>query len=93
MCSKLTMKTPERRQWCRSGVFIVNFEQANAVGNLFEMLWKSIVATSFIKICFWFINPFLTHALILCPLKRPENIFFFQVFSGSIKWQHRPEMG
>ena len=25
-CSKLTIKTPERRQLCRSGVFIVNFE-------------------------------------------------------------------
>ena len=25
-CSKLTIKIPERRQWCRSGVFIVNFE-------------------------------------------------------------------
>ena len=22
----LTIKTPEQRQWCRSGVFIVNFE-------------------------------------------------------------------
>ena len=28
--SKLTLKTPERRQWHRSGVFIVNFEQVNA---------------------------------------------------------------
>ena len=27
ICSKLTIKTPERRQWCRSGVFIVNFGQ------------------------------------------------------------------
>ena len=26
MCSKLTMKTPERRRWRLSGVFIVNFE-------------------------------------------------------------------
>ena len=26
MCSKLTIKTPERHQWRRSGVFIVNFE-------------------------------------------------------------------
>ena len=28
ICSKLTIKTPERRQhhWCRSGVFNVNFE-------------------------------------------------------------------
>ena len=27
ICSKLTIKTPERRQWGRSNVFIVNFEQ------------------------------------------------------------------
>ena len=27
ICSKLTMKTPEPRQFTRSGVFIVNFEQ------------------------------------------------------------------
>ena len=26
ICLKLTIKTPERRQWRRSGVFIVNFE-------------------------------------------------------------------
>ena len=26
ICSNLTIKTLERRHWCRSGVFIVNFE-------------------------------------------------------------------
>ena len=26
MCSKLTIKTPERRHWRRSDVFILNFE-------------------------------------------------------------------
>ena len=26
ICSKITLKTPELRQWRRSGVFIVNFE-------------------------------------------------------------------
>ena len=26
MCLKLTIKIPERRQWRRSGIFIVNFE-------------------------------------------------------------------
>ena len=26
ICSKLAIKTPERCQWCRPGVFIVNFE-------------------------------------------------------------------
>ena len=27
ICSKLTKKTLERRQWRRSGVFVFNFEQ------------------------------------------------------------------
>ena len=26
ICAKLTIKTPERHHWPRSGVFIVNFE-------------------------------------------------------------------
>ena len=26
ICSKLTVKIPEQRQWCRFGIFIVNFE-------------------------------------------------------------------
>ena len=26
ICSKLTIKIPERRQWRRSGVFIINFK-------------------------------------------------------------------
>ena len=29
--SKLTIKTPEQRQWGRSGVFIVNFEHISYV--------------------------------------------------------------
>ena len=32
LCSKLTIKTPERRQWRRAGVFINNFEQVLLVG-------------------------------------------------------------
>ena len=31
MCSKLTIKTPEQRQWRRSGVFAVNFEHITHV--------------------------------------------------------------
>ena len=30
ICLKLKLKKPERRQWLRSGVFIVNFEQVKA---------------------------------------------------------------
>ena len=29
ICSELTIKTPERGQWHRSGVFIVNFEHTS----------------------------------------------------------------
>ena len=35
ICSKLTTKTLERRQWCRFGVFIVNFEY---ISHLFLLL-------------------------------------------------------
>ena len=31
ICSKLTIKTPERRHWRRSCVFIVNFEQISNI--------------------------------------------------------------
>ena len=31
VCSKLTIKIPERRHWRRSGVFIVNLEQFHAL--------------------------------------------------------------
>ena len=31
ICSKLTTKTPERRQWSHSGVIIINFERVSNV--------------------------------------------------------------
>ena len=37
ICSKLTIKTPERRQWRRSGVFIVDFEH-RTYGNTRQIL-------------------------------------------------------
>ena len=45
-CSKLTIKTPERHQLCRSGVFIVNFEQISHIILVFPLLTlnKSIPA-------------------------------------------------
>ena len=36
--SKLTIKTPERPQWRRSGVFIVNFEHISHLVLLFLLL-------------------------------------------------------
>ena len=39
--SKLTIKTPERRQWRRSGVFIVNFEHISHLVLVFLKLTLS----------------------------------------------------
>ena len=36
--SKLAIKTPERRQWRRSGVFIVNFEHVSHLVLVFEQV-------------------------------------------------------
>ena len=38
ICSKLTIKTSELRQWCRSGVFIVNVEHISHLFLVFLLL-------------------------------------------------------
>ena len=38
VCSDLTIKTPERRYWRRSGVFIVNFEHISLLVLVFLLL-------------------------------------------------------
>ena len=38
ICSKLTIKTPERCRWYRSGVFIVSFEHISHLGLVFLLL-------------------------------------------------------
>ena len=38
VCSKLTIKTPERRHWLRSSVFIVNFEHISHLALVFLLL-------------------------------------------------------
>ena len=38
ICSKLTIKTPERRQWSRSGVVIINFEHIPHLVLMFLLL-------------------------------------------------------
>ena len=37
ICSKLTIKIPEQRQWLRFGVFIVNFEQISRIAQVFQL--------------------------------------------------------
>ena len=41
ICSKLTIKMPEWRQWRRSGVFIVNFEDISHLVLVFLLLTLS----------------------------------------------------
>ena len=41
MCSKLTLKIPERRHWRRSGVGIVNFELISHLDLVFLLLTLS----------------------------------------------------
>ena len=38
ICSKLTIKMPERRHWRRSGIFIVNFEHISHLLLVFLLL-------------------------------------------------------
>ena len=41
ICSKSTIKTPERRHWCRSGFFIVNFEHISHLVLVLQLLTLS----------------------------------------------------
>ena len=44
VCSKLTLKTPERHPWCCSGVFIVNFEHISHLVLVFYCwLWAGML--------------------------------------------------
>ena len=38
ICSKLIIKTPERRQRCRFGIFIVNFKKISHIFRVFPLL-------------------------------------------------------
>ena len=42
ICSKLTIKTPERRDWRRSGVSIVDFEHISHLALVFLLLTSNI---------------------------------------------------
>ena len=97
-CSKLTRKTPERRHWPRSGVFIVNFEHISHISSLSVFAVKfERVNTSWVSekqavwISIWLFpktmalqqwNPFPTNVLLLYPLKTSKNRRFSVVFRG-----------
>ena len=48
--SKLTIKIPKRRQWCRSGIFIVNFEHISHLALVFLLLTLSRLMPSGIEL-------------------------------------------
>ena len=85
ICSKLTIKIPERRRWhiCTyftpcSSVFIVNFEKVDAGRANAVNLLK--VSSNYNKTTL--INPFQANIPFLYPLKTSENRSFSDVFRG-----------
>ena len=65
---KLTIKTPERRHWRRSGVFIVNFEHISHLV-LFLLLTLKLVSAIFYEIFIFSPND--------SPSKTIKNVFYF----------------
>ena len=56
ICSKLTVKTPERRHWRHSGVFVVNFEQISHPVLVFlllalKMLLPAGLSETYLELC------------------------------------------
>ena len=51
ICSKLTIKTPERHHWCRSGVFIGNFEHISHLVLVFSIVKFKHVNTGWVAPC------------------------------------------
>ena len=43
ICSKLTVKTPERPHWRRSGVFIANFEHISHFSSVYIVNFEHVV--------------------------------------------------
>ena len=56
ICSDVTIKTTEQRQWRRSGVFIVNFEQISHLVLVFLLLTLSrqMPAENVLYIVYWY---------------------------------------
>ena len=54
ICAKLTIKTPEQRQWLQSAVIIVNFEQISQV-LAYDNNFEALSFLKFEKVYVWFI--------------------------------------
>ena len=68
ICSKLKIKTPERRYWCRSGVFIVNFEHISPYSRVSLVNFEQVNETGKVIKKLMYISP-------------PKKIFYEDVLS------------
>ena len=80
ICSKLTIKTPERHQWGHSSVFIVNLEHISHLVSIVS--FEQVNAGSKVSPIGLALNPFMAKDPILYPLKIPENLWFASVLRG-----------
>ena len=76
ICSKLTIKKPERCHWRRSGVFIVNNENISHLFLVFRLFTLQFV--------YWFI--FLHKNTITDWEQKVSTVFFFQKIRQLLTW-------
>ena len=80
ICSKLEIKTPEQRQWRRSGVFIVNFEHISHLSNVSIVDFEQVNAETSQ-------NVNLHAALNKTSLENDSKIFLLTL--AEIKWKKK----
>ena len=80
ICSIVRIKTPERCQWRRSGIFILNFEGISYLVLVFLLLTLNMLMSAGINLCFLF-TPWKWH--------RSSG---FLMLSGRMEKEHRPKM-
>ena len=67
MCSKLTLKTPERRYWCFSAFFTVNFEHISHLVLVFVSLALSRqMPVTQLYLCFYVLNKHVDKTVDRC---------------------------
>ena len=91
ICSKLTIKTPERRQWHRSGVFIVNFEHIShlfpSVSIVVDFQQVNVSWESYTSILLFFqpIN-FLSWPAVAVGATVTQSVLLSLLLSSYINW-------
>ena len=97
ICSKVTIKTPERRHWLCSGVFIVTVEHISHLFLVF--LWLTLNNQMLVQmcshlkgksfvICFWKINMWKLLKVICWFIRNIILFFFFHFTHPEILHQH-----